>query len=200
MFAALAKYHHAFLLGLQSNLVYRWTFGIRAFFSLFHLVFVFILWSAAYRGQTEIGGFALGETLTYFVVLMIMQFFIGASTRTTRSARKSGTDLIKPVLLKPINYYGYRFSIFVAARLVSGVLALLPLLVRPALLHEYLVFPSDPWRLALGVPAAFMAAADPVHHRLLFRPADVLVLEIQSFVILSLASKPCWADRCSRST
>ena len=187
MFAALAKYHHAFLLGLQSNLVYRWTFGIRAFFSLFHLVFVFILWGAAYRGQTEIGGFALGETLTYFVVLMIMQFFIGAFNEDYQISEEIRNGLINQFLLKPINYYGYRFSIFVAARLVSGVLALLPLLVALPLLHEYLVFPSDPWRLALGVPAAFMAALIQFTIAYCFGLLTFWFLEIQSFVILSLA-------------
>ena len=44
--APLAKYRAAFNVGLQSNLVYRWNFAIRAAFSLFHLVVVFILWGA----------------------------------------------------------------------------------------------------------------------------------------------------------
>mgnify|MGYP006141474953 CR=1 FL=1 len=47
--SVLAKYRHAFLIGLQSNIVYRWNFGIRALFSLFHLAFVFILWGASAR-------------------------------------------------------------------------------------------------------------------------------------------------------
>jgi len=35
MFASLNKYRHAFLIGLQSNLVYRVNFALRGFFSLF---------------------------------------------------------------------------------------------------------------------------------------------------------------------
>ena len=49
------KYRHAFLIGLQSNLVYRWNFAVRGFFSLFHLAVVFILWGAAYSGARSIG-------------------------------------------------------------------------------------------------------------------------------------------------
>ncbi len=187
MIPGVAKYRHAFLIGLQSNLVYRWTFGIRAFFSLFHLVFVFILWGAAYRGQTEIGGFALGETLTYFVVLMIMQFFIGAFNEDYQISEEIRNGLINQFLLKPINYFGYRFSIFGAARLVSGSLALLPLLVALPLLHDYLVFPSDPWRLALGIPAAALAALIQFTIAYCFGLLTFWFLEIQSFVILSLA-------------
>ena len=64
MFTALTKYRHAFLLGLQSNLVYRVNFAVRGFFYMFHLVVVFILWGAVYSGAKDIGGFSFGQTLT----------------------------------------------------------------------------------------------------------------------------------------
>ena len=50
MLSASAKYYQSFLIGLQSNLVYRLNFAVRGFFSLFHLAVVFILWGAAYAG------------------------------------------------------------------------------------------------------------------------------------------------------
>src|SRR3954469_236723 len=118
---SLAKYRHAFLIGLQSNIVYRWDFGIRALFSLFHLAFVFILWGAAYSGQTHIGGFDLNQTLTYFIVILMMQFFIGAFNEDYQISEEIRNGLINQFLLKPVNYYGYRFSIFLAARSVSGL-------------------------------------------------------------------------------
>ncbi|HXB02365.1 MAG TPA: hypothetical protein VNV15_06065, partial [Opitutaceae bacterium] len=63
--ATFAKYRHAFLTGLQSNIVYRWNFAVRGCFSVFHLVVVFILWSAVYAGHARIGSFDLAQTLTY---------------------------------------------------------------------------------------------------------------------------------------
>ncbi|MDB6093757.1 MAG: hypothetical protein JWM32_1319, partial [Verrucomicrobia bacterium] len=72
------KYRHAFLIGLQSNLVYRMNFAVRGFFSMFHLAVVFILWGAAYSEVSNIGGFSFGQTLTYFLVMLVMQFFVGA--------------------------------------------------------------------------------------------------------------------------
>ena len=70
MLSSLDKYRQVFLVGLQSNIVYRWTFAVRGFFSLFHLAAVVILWSAAFGGRTELGGFSLGQTITYFVTAL----------------------------------------------------------------------------------------------------------------------------------
>jgi ABC-2 type transport system permease protein len=185
--SAFAKYRHAFLIGLQSNIVYRWNFGIRALFSLFHLAFVFILWGAAYSGQTHIGGFDLNQTLTYFIVILVMQFFIGAQNEDYQISEDIRNGLINQFLLKPINYYLYRFSIFVAARLVSGGLALLPILVALPLLKDHIVLPDELWRLAYGLPAMLMAAMIQFTIAYIFGLLTFWFLEIQSFIILSLA-------------
>ena len=182
-----AKYRHAFLIGLQSNIIYRWNFGIRALFSLFHLAFVFILWGAAYSGQTTIGGFDLNQTLTYFIVILMMQFFIGAQNEDYQISEDIRNGLINQFLLKPINYYLYRFSIFVAARIVSGLLALLPLLIALPLLKDHIVLPDELWRLALGLPAMLMAAMIQFTIAYIFGLLTFWFLEIQSFIILSLA-------------
>lgn len=185
--SSFAKYRHAFLIGLQSNIVYRWNFGIRALFSLFHLAFVFILWGAAYAGQTHIGGFDLNQTLTYFIVILVMQFFIGAFNEDYQISEDIRNGLINQFLLKPINYYLYRFSIFVAARLVSGLLALLPILVALPLLKDHIVLPDELWRVTLGLPAMIMAALIQFTIAYIFGLLTFWFLEIQSFIILSLA-------------
>jgi len=158
MFATLDKYRHAFLLGLQSNIVYRWNFAVRGFFSLFHLAAVVILWSAAFSGREHLGGFSLGQTITYFVTLLVLQFFISAFNEDYQISEEIRNGLINQFLLKPINYFAYRFSIFVAARLVSGLLVIVPLLVALPFLTEYLTFPRDPAVLLYGLPAMAMSA------------------------------------------
>jgi ABC-2 type transport system permease protein len=182
-----AKYRHAFLIGLQSNIVYRWGFAVRALFSLFHLAFVFILWGAAYQGQTTIGGFDLNQTLTYFIAILLMQFFIGAFNEDYQISEDIRNGLINQFLLKPINYYLYRLSIFGAARLVSGALALLPVLVALPFLKDHLVLPEGGWRIALGLPAMVMAALIQFTIAYIFGLLTFWFLEIQSFIILSLA-------------
>ena len=183
-----AKYRHVFNVGLQSNIVYRWNFGIRALFSLLNLVFVFILWTAAFLGHDSIGGFSLNQTLTYFISLLVLQFFIGAFNEDYQISEEIRNGLINQFLLKPINYFLYRFTIFIAARLVSGLLALVPLVLALPLLGEHLTFPEDlTWRIAMGIPAAFMSAMIQFSIAYIFGLLTFWFLEIQSFVILSMA-------------
>jgi ABC-2 type transport system permease protein len=187
MLAAFEKYRQAFLVGLQSNLVYRWNFAVRGFFSLFHLAVVFILWGAAFAGSERIGGFDLRQTLTYFVTLLVLQFFISAFNEDYQISEEIRNGLINQFLLKPINYFLYRFSIFVAARLVSGVLILLPLLCAFPVIRDYLTFPLDGWRLAVGLPALALSALIQFSIAYCFGMLTFWFLEIQGFVILSMA-------------
>jgi ABC-2 type transport system permease protein len=187
MLSTLNKYRHAFLVGLQSNIIYRWNFLIRGFFSLFQLVIVFILWGAAYAGNPVIGGFDYRATITYFVSLIVLQFFIGAFNEDYQISEEIRNGLINQFLLKPINYFCYRFSIFTAARLVSGLLLLVPLLAIMPFLKDYLVFPHDVWRLALGLPAVALSGLIQFSIAYSFGLLTFWFLDIQGFVILSMA-------------
>lgn len=187
MLSSLQKYRHSFLIGLQSNLVYRWNFAVRGFFSLFHLAVVFILWGAAYEGKTELGGFRLDQTITYFVMLIVLQFFIGAFNEDYQISEEIRNGLINQFLLKPINYFAYRFTIYAAARLVSGMLVFVPLLIALPFIKDYLSFPHEWWRLALGVPAMALSAVIQFSIAYCFGLLTFWFLEIQGFVILSMA-------------
>ncbi|HYP15956.1 MAG TPA: ABC-2 family transporter protein [Opitutus sp.] len=187
MFPSLNKYRQVFLIGLQSNLVYRWNFAIRGFFSLFHLAAIFILWTAAFLGRGELGGFSLNETLTYFVALLVLQFFVSAFNEDYQISEEIRQGLINQFLLKPINYFVYRFTIFVAARLVSGALVLIPLLVALPFIHDALTFPNEPWRWAVGLPAMLLSALIQFSIAYCFGMLTFWFLEIQGFVILSMA-------------
>jgi len=187
MLAALNKYRAVFNVGLQSNLVYRANFAIRGFFSFFHLIVVFILWGAAYSGNASIGGFSFSQTFTYFIALIVVQFMVGAFNEDYQISEDIRNGLINQFLLKPINYFSYRFSIYLSARLVTGLLILLPLLVSYPLLKNYLTLPTDLWRLAVGIPALFMSALIQFGIAYCFGLLSFWFLEIQGFVILSMA-------------
>jgi len=189
MAAVLTKYRHVFLVGLQSNLVYRWNFLIRGFFSLARLAVVFILWGAAYAGVTRIGGYTVGQTFTYFTVLIALQFMIGAFNEDYQIGEEIRNGLINQFLLKPINYYVYRFTVFLAARVVSGALVFVPLLLVFPLIRAHLDFPGDPWRLAIGVPALALGALIQFTLAYCFGLLAFWFLEIQGFVILSFAAE-----------
>lgn len=187
MVAGLEKYRQAFLVGLQSNIVYRWNFAVRGFFSLFHLAVVFILWGAAFAGTEKIGGFDLRQTLTYFVTLLVLQFFVSAFNEDYQISEEIRNGLINQFLLKPINYFLYRFSIFVAARMVSGALIFIPLIVALPVIGSTLTFPLDGWRFAVGIPALLLSAMIQFSIAYCFGLLTFWFLEIQGFVILSMA-------------
>lgn len=187
MLSSLAKYRHAFLVGLQSNLVYRWNFAIRGFFSLFHLAAIFILWGAAYVANPTLGGHTFAQTITYFVALIVLQFLIGAFNEDYQISEEIRNGLINQFLLKPINYFVYRLSIYSAARSVSGTLILIPLVCALPFIGEYLTFPVDGWRFAVGVPAIILSALIQFSIAYCFGLLTFWFLEIQGFVILSMA-------------
>ena len=187
MLATLNKYRHAFLIGLQSNLVYRWNFAVRGFFSLFHLAVVFILWGAAFAGTDDIGGFDLRQTLTYFIALLVLQFFISAFNEDYQISEEIRNGMINQFLLKPINYYIYRISQFFAARCVSGVIVLIPLALAYPVIGEQLVLPGEAWRLWLGIPALALSAVLQFTFAFCFGMLSFWFLEIHGFVILSYA-------------
>jgi len=187
--SVLTKYRQVFLTGLQTNLVYRWNFAVRALLSLIHLLYVFLLWGAAYVGKSEIGGFPLNATLTYFTALLVLQFFLSAQNDDYEISEEIRNGLINQFLTKPINYLSYRLSLYFSARLITGGLALLPLLVVLPFLSQHLALPGAGHAAlyALAVPALLLAALIQFTIAYCFGLLTFWFLEIQSFIILSLA-------------
>jgi ABC-2 type transport system permease protein len=181
------KYGQAFLVGLQSNLVYRWNFAVRSVFWFSHLVVVYILWGAAFPGNASIGGYTFAQTLTYFVVMFVMQFFVGAFNEDYQISEDIRNGLINQFLLKPINYFAYRLSVFTAARVVSGAFGILTLVLALPLFRGYLEMPHDGWRIAVAVPAMVLTAIIQFSIAYCFGLLAFWFLEIQGFVILSMA-------------
>ncbi|HEY3755435.1 MAG TPA: ABC-2 family transporter protein [Opitutaceae bacterium] len=184
---SVSKYGQAFLVGLQSNLIYRWNFAVRSVFSLFNLGVVFILWGAAFARSPNIGGFTFAQTLTYFVILIALQFFIGAFNEDYQISEEIRNGLINQFLLKPINYFAYRLSIFAAARLVSGAVVLLPLVILVPFLRHSLALSATPQQIGLALIAALLAALVQFSIAFCFGMLTFWLLEIQGLVILSMA-------------
>jgi len=183
----MTKYGQAFLIGLQSNLIYRWNFAVRSIFWFAHLLVVFILWGAAYSGNSSIGGYSFAQTLTYFAVIFVIQFFVGAFNEDYQISEDIRNGLINQFLLKPINYFAYRLSVFTAARVVSGAFGILALAVALPLFHGYIVFPHEGWRIALGIPAMLLTGIIQFSIAYCFGLLAFWFLEIQGFVILSMS-------------
>ena len=187
---SLTKYRQAFLVGLQSNLVYRWNFAVAGcLLALPARRGLHPLGRGLRRRAAMIGGFDFGQTLTYFIVLIVLQFFVGAFNEDYQISEEIRNGLINQFLLKPINYYLYRFSIFAGGpagfRAPSSscrwllAAALPPRLARPAR--------AGAWRFALALPAMALAALIQFTIAYCFGLLTFWFLEIQGFVILSMA-------------
>ncbi len=183
----LRKYAHVFAVGLQGAFVYRWNFFIRGSFSLVHLCLVFILWGAAFSGVEQMGGFDIRQTLTYFITVLALQFMVGAFNEDYQIGEEIRNGLINQFLLKPVNYFGYRLSLFASARVVSGLLVLIPLAAVSPWIGEQLTFPHEPWRIPIGLVAMVLAAALQFAIAFCFGLLAFWFLEIQGFVILAYA-------------
>ncbi len=70
---------------------------------------------------------------------------------------------------------------------MSGLLVFIPLAFALPFLWHYLVLPHELWRLALGLPAALLAALIQFTIAYCFGLLAFWFLEIQSFIILSMA-------------
>jgi ABC-2 type transport system permease protein len=181
------KYCHAFVVGLQSNLVYRWNFAVRSIFSLSHLVVVFILWGAVFSMRATVGSFDFSQTLTYFVVVFFLQFFVGAFNEDYLISEDIRNGLINQFLLKPINYFAYRLSVFTAARIVSGAMGVGALVIALPFFHSYLSLPHEGWRIGLGIVAMSLTAVIQFSIAYCFGLLSFWFLEIQGFILLSMA-------------
>jgi ABC-2 type transport system permease protein len=181
------SYYHVFLTGVQSSLVYRWNVGLRALFSMVHLVFVVTLWTAAFQGNETIGGFSLNQTLTYFITTFYFSFLIVAWSEDYQIAEEIRNGTVNQFLLKPIDYFSYRLSLFLSARFSTGAIALLPLLITLPLYDQFLTYPTEGWRIPVLLAAMLQAALLQFLVAYCYGLLAFWFLEIQGFVILSLA-------------
>lgn len=187
MTAFVDKYRHVFAMGLQSALVYRWNFLVRVLFSLLHLAALVILWRAAYAGRESIGGFSFEQTMGYFLGMIVANYLISAFNEDYQIGEEIRGGTINQFLTKPIDYYTYRLTLFFANRLVTGVVVLLPILLFLPLLHDYLPRDVEAWRWVAALPALLLAAIIQFSIAYCFGLLAFWFLEIQGFVVLSLA-------------
>ncbi|KKU90901.1 MAG: hypothetical protein UY21_C0015G0016 [Microgenomates group bacterium GW2011_GWA1_48_10] len=79
------------------------------FGSLRHLTVVImavILWGTIFRGKQSVGGFDLGQIVTYYILVELIDiFYMTASARVL--TRDINTGDLSNYLVKPINYWNY---------------------------------------------------------------------------------------------
>ena len=120
-------------------------------------------------------------------MLLVLQFFIGAFNEDYQISEEIRNGLINQFLLKPINYFAYRFSIFARRPAGLGRPRCSCRCSSPCPSSAATHLPHEPWRLALGLPAMALAAIIQFSIAYCFGLLTFWFLEIQGFVILSMA-------------
>ncbi|MGE4182923.1 MAG: ABC-2 family transporter protein, partial [Limisphaerales bacterium] len=122
------KYWHVVALGIQSTLVYRVNFLVRALFGLIPLLALILLWRAIFEGRTEasLGGYQLAEVVTYYLVVNVVVALTAVTEDDWQIAADIKDGRVSQFLLKPIDYLRYRLCLFAAGRLVYTAAALVP--------------------------------------------------------------------------
>lgn len=187
MVALVNKYRHVFTMGLQGGIVYRWNFLVRVLFSLLQLAVAVTLWRAAYGNKAAIGGRSFEEMMSYFVVMTVAEYFISAFNEDYQIGEEIRSGTINQFITKPIDYFAYRLTLFFASRTITGVIMIVPLLACLPLLLDFLPAHGESWRFAVALPAFLLSAVIQFCIAFCFGLLAFWFLEIQGFVILSMA-------------
>lgn len=143
----LSKYAHIVNIGIQSSLVYRVNFFMRAAIGLIPLTATIFLWKAIYAGVgdgDEIAGYSLSAMVSYYLAVLIVDALTAVNEDDWQIVGDIKDGKISQFLLKPLDYAGYRFCLFLSGRVIYMVSALLPVAAFLLLHHGNLVFPADP--------------------------------------------------------
>lgn len=152
-------YWKFFDIGLQNTFVYRWNFLLRSIFGIVPLVGTVYLWQAVFQSRgSEIAGYDFSAMIFYFLIVVFVDQLITPTEDEWQIAAEIRDGKISAYLIKPMNYLGYRISLYLSYRLLYMSVVLIPVLILGWVLREYIRLPEHgiTW-LAFGV-STLMAA------------------------------------------
>lgn len=122
-----AKYLKVFDIGLQNTFVYRWNFLLRAVFGFVPLIGTVCIWRALFQSRgSSIGGYEFGSMVYYFLLTLLAENLIQPTEDEWQIASDIREGQINSFLTKPLNYLGYRFTLFLSYRALYTAITLPP--------------------------------------------------------------------------
>ena len=153
------KYRKVFDIGLQNTFVYRWNFLLRSLFGLVPLVGTVLIWRAIFAGtKTAVGSYDYAGMIWYFLLIILVDNLVTPTEDEWQISADIREGQISAFLIKPLNYLGYRFSLFVSYRIVYTFVTVVPLAVALFWFREYIVLPKSPWTWPLFFLSMALAA------------------------------------------
>lgn len=183
------KYWHVAKLGIQSTLVYRVNFLVRAVFGLVPLLALILLWRAIYEGNKDlaVGGYSLAEVVTYYLVVNVVVALTSVTEDDWQIAADIKDGRISQFLLKPIDYLRYRLCLFAANRLVYTVAALIPTAAFLWFQRELLLGPASGLHLAAFSVSLTLTALLQFFVSFTMALLAFWVLEVATFIFILFA-------------
>ncbi|MFL6515337.1 MAG: ABC transporter permease [Chthoniobacterales bacterium] len=139
------KYISVFNIGLQNTFVYRWNYFLRAVFALIPLAGTVFLWRAVFQERGGgLHGYDYGSMIYYYLLTILVSNLVTPTEDEWQIAADIREGQINSFLTKPMNYLGYRFSIFLSGRLVYTAVTLPPIILIFIYFRDYVHFPANP--------------------------------------------------------
>ena len=173
--APLAKYRKVFAIGIQNTFVYRWAFVLRSVVGIVPLIGTLFLWQATFSGGTgTIAGYSYGSMILYFAMTVLMENLVTPTEDEWQIAGEIRDGRLNALLLKPMNYLAYRFSLYASYRLLYTLVLAPGVVIVFFALREYIKLPAE--------PVTWLA----------FAGSTVLAALLQFFIAYSIAMLAFW--------
>jgi len=171
----LHKYAKVFEIGLQNTFVYRWNFLLRALFGLVPLAGTVLIWRQifAQRGS-DVAGYDYHAMVWYFLLTVLVDNLITPTEDEWQIAADIRDGQMNAFLTKPMNYLGYRLTLYGSYRLLYTIVTLLPVAILFWFFRDFISLPAAPLTWLLSAFSLAMAGL------------------IQFFIAYSLAMLAFW--------
>lgn len=155
-----AKYWKMFDVGLQNTFVYRWNFLLRSLFGLVPLAGTVFIWRAIFtESSTAIGSYDYASMIWYFLLALLVDNLITPTEDEWQIAADIREGQINAFLVKPINYLGYRTSLYLSYRAIYTVVTVIPVVLVFTVFRQYVMLPSQAITWLYSALSITMAAA-----------------------------------------
>ncbi|TAL06898.1 MAG: hypothetical protein EPO07_01145 [Verrucomicrobia bacterium] len=184
------KYFHAFNIGIQNNLTYRFNFLARALFGLIPLTAVIMLWRKIYAGKGDdavIGSYTLAQMISYYLIITIVDALTAVNEDDWQIAADIKDGNISQFLLKPIDYLWFRVCLFLSGRVTYLAVACIPLTLFILWLHEYFVLPASAVTLGGFLLSAMLTAMLQFFFSYTMAMLAFWVTEVSTFIFILYA-------------
>ena len=188
MTATIAKYAKVFNIGAQNTFVYRWNFILRSVFGIVPLIGTIYLWKAMFTdGASQLSGYTYSQLILYFAMSIFVENLVTPSEDEWQIAGEIRDGKMSFLLLKPLNYLAYRFTLYASYRLLYTAVLLPGVALIFFFLREHIILPTDAitW-LAFGA-GTVMAALIQFFIAYAIAMLAFWILEISTVVFMVLS-------------